>query len=700
MNIRIGKLLSLRNTLFSLITILCATVIFQLMIDVWDDWKKYKNLNRLTTWSAASDKAIAGLYEVLLERIATENALNAEHPASPQVLSVIQGHRTRAEAGMKEGLAVLRTLPIPDAQHLSERLDMTWQNANVIRQNADRAIRQPLADRDISLRMNANPAMTALVDAALALWLPANLATAGNDSNLLRLASIRELSWHMRVFSGHERAAIGRAIVSGKPIIASDLNILNNNRTKTDVVWQLAQSQIRQIANNGRLITALENARVAYWARFIALSNSTIEAGKMGAYPMSGPEWVQQTNPLIDGFLGIMTTAGAVAQDGLAAEATEIIDRLGWHVGFALLSLILTGTMFWVLIGKIFRPLTHATGALTALASGQLDIALPEGKRRDEIGEMETAVIVFHRSLSERNTLHAAAEAEQEKRNHRQNELDSMIQVFERETTEVVTQFAATSAELRAAAESMSSIAFTTSEESGRMLERAEAATDAMRTMDRISGQISQAMAMIGDKARHSSVIARRAVDDANATDNKVKAMATAGERISAVIGLINGLAAQTNLLALNATIEAARAGEAGRGFAVVAAEVKALANQTTLATAQITEAVSGIHLATADSLDAINNISQTIDEINRITGDISDSVDLQETTAREINNHAAVASASTASVSSAILTVHEGAATTGSASNQVLGVAEDMAQRAESLRRHLERFLQSVRAA
>ncbi len=58
--------------------------------------------------------------------------------------------------------------------------------------------------------------------------------------------------------------------------------------------------------------------------------------------------------------------------------------------------------------------------------------------------------------------------------------------------------------------------------------------------------------------------------------------------RVAKVAAGIDAIAKQTNLLALNATIEAARAGEAGRGFAVVAGEVKALARQTSGATAEI----------------------------------------------------------------------------------------------------------------
>lgn len=61
------------------------------------------------------------------------------------------------------------------------------------------------------------------------------------------------------------------------------------------------------------------------------------------------------------------------------------------------------------------------------------------------------------------------------------------------------------------------------------------------------------------------------------------------------LIASIDQISTQINLLALNASIEAARAGEYGKGFTVVAAEVRKLAEETSLVSKNIIELINEI---------------------------------------------------------------------------------------------------------
>lgn len=124
-----------------------------------------------------------------------------------------------------------------------------------------------------------------------------------------------------------------------------------------------------------------------------------------------------------------------------------------------------------------------------------------------------------------------------------------------------------------------------------------------------------------------------------------MEAIDRSAEDISNISRLMEGISKQTNILALNAAVEAARAGDAGKGFAVVAEEVRSLASQSTEAaksTVEMIETASelikqGVKLTEETSL-SLEEISKGSDAVTEIARRLSEAVDLQEKSLREIS--------------------------------------------------------------
>jgi methyl-accepting chemotaxis protein len=89
--------------------------------------------------------------------------------------------------------------------------------------------------------------------------------------------------------------------------------------------------------------------------------------------------------------------------------------------------------------------------------------------------------------------------------------------------------------------------------------------------------------------------------------------LAEQAQAIGEIIATVNDIAEQTNLLALNAAIEASRAGEHGKGFAVVASEVKALADQSKRATAQVRQILGEIQKATNTAVLSTEEVTKGV---------------------------------------------------------------------------------------
>src|SRR5205807_4857988 len=154
--------------------------------------------------------------------------------------------------------------------------------------------------------------------------------------------------------------------------------------------------------------------------------------------------------------------------------------------------------------------------------------------------------------------------------------------------------------------------------------------------------ELSSSIEEIGRQVITSAEIARKAVDDAGATDATMQGLADNATRISVVVDLIQTIASQTNLLALNATIEAVRAGDAGRGFAVVASEVKSLSTATQNATEEIGRKIDQLQRDAQESIAAVNRIMTAIAAIRPVFAAVASAIEEQIATTGELSRSAA----------------------------------------------------------
>ncbi|HAP45797.1 MAG TPA: methyl-accepting chemotaxis protein [Afipia sp.] len=354
----------------------------------------------------------------------------------------------------------------------------------------------------------------------------------------------------------------------------------------------------------------------------------------------------------------------------------------------------------WVGRG-LARPIVALQGAMRAITSGQHDVVVPGGNRRDEIGSMARAVEVFKDSLVETGRLRAAQEDQRiASEKERRSTVLALAERFETGVGGVVNAVGAASTELRNTAESMARTAEEATKQTTAVADASEEASANAQAVAAAIEELNASINEIAQQVNESAQVAGHAAQQANQTNAEVQGLALAAQKIGDVVKLISEIAAQTNLLALNATIEAARAGDAGRGFAVVASEVKALASQTSKATDEISAQVGAIQSATRTSVEAIDGITRTIGKVNEIASAIASAVEEQGAATREIAHNVSQAAKGTGEVSANIVGVRDAARETGVAADQVVSSAAELSQNGETLKAQVDAFLREVRAA
>lgn len=397
-------------------------------------------------------------------------------------------------------------------------------------------------------------------------------------------------------------------------------------------------------------------------------------------------------------FLGApMVVAALIGKDEALAP---LMSLRNWIIGVSAALLAIAGLIALLAARGLTRPISQLVAEMLDLSNGRLDVEIKGAVRKDEIGDMSRAVVVFRDGMASRAALEAQQRASAAANSTRQAEVERLVAGFDKTVSTVLDAVGGAIRRMSSTAEELSNVASRADQQAG---DAAGASSQTMANVQTVASAVEELAGSVRDVGRQvagANDIVGRAAGVTGAADQEINGLAAKAQKIGEVVTLIQAIAEQTNLLALNATIESARAGEAGKGFAVVAQEVKQLAGQTAKATEEIRNQIAGMQTSTVAAVDSINAIVAAMRDVKSYTDAIAVTVDHQGTAASDIARSIQEAAHGSARLAQGVSGVTSAIGETSQSAMMVLEATRTLSQESDTLRREVSTFLSRVSSA
>ncbi|MBN9546379.1 MAG: HAMP domain-containing histidine kinase [Alphaproteobacteria bacterium] len=354
-------------------------------------------------------EVFAALEALRLEQGEMGVALAQSQPADAATFAKVERLHARSLQALEETRArsnLEADGPIPNLPKILQAGD-AYRNRYA---QALASLYRPLSERRLALQSEWQATMNALVAVINSRTRIRSMYIADASAFNNETTKIIRMAWSMREILGRDRRLIAEAIISGQKLTSVQLQQFAEQEGNLNYPWGvLASDRVDLPTFPLELKRTVDNAEKTYFGEVRIHRRAILDALSVGHPPaLSVTEWLTESDRGLVSVTDVSRSAFTLTRahmERLLAQANRDFDVA---LALMLLSISLASFTLLYVIYRVIRPLRAITGAMQAVASSNLDHAIPHQNRRDEIGQFARALRLFRDNVIDKRKLEEA----------------------------------------------------------------------------------------------------------------------------------------------------------------------------------------------------------------------------------------------------------------------------------------------------
>jgi diguanylate cyclase (GGDEF)-like protein len=330
--------------------------------------------------------------EIGIERPIVGGALLANAPVGGTVSARLAAVRHEADLSLIQIEGRIAAVSYPGAAAQLAVVQKTQSDLTDWRVHVDATLSHPKSERDPDVVARYVASLNAVLEATSVALDIGDLAASQHDGTSMDLIALASHAWAVRVSKGNRTVPLIAAIDRGATLDLGQLRAQARFDGLISANWSPIAALGRRLAAVPGLAATIAAGRAAF-DDYDRLCQDVISANVGGRpAPVSaldlGADAVRSTTVL----MRIRDVALAAARTRVAESRAAALDHVVIAAIVLTLTVIVMIGVLMLLQRRIVWPVLILTEAIGRIARLELDIAIPAGKRRDEIGRMAIAL--------------------------------------------------------------------------------------------------------------------------------------------------------------------------------------------------------------------------------------------------------------------------------------------------------------------